>query len=90
MRVLMGDPPDKTDFTVEEGLVDLPPFPDIGTPADLLANRPDLRAQHRRLMAVDYEVAAAIADRFPRLDLSFSYDFQATKIKDLFDAYIST
>lgn len=89
MNVLLGLPPEKIDYEMKEGLVELPPFPNIGTPADLLRNRPDLRAEQRRLMAADYEVAAAIADRFPRLELSISYDFEAMKIKDIFDEQVS-
>ncbi|MGA8165449.1 MAG: TolC family protein [Waddliaceae bacterium] len=89
MRVLMGAAPDDCHFAVKEGLVPLPPFPTIGNPMALLKHRPDLRAQHRRLQAADYEVASAIADLFPRLDLSIAYDFQGKSIKDIFDEKLS-
>ncbi len=45
----------------------LPSFPSLGTPVQLLQNRPDLRAAQRRLIAADYEVAVAVADRFPQI-----------------------
>ncbi|MEN1705536.1 MAG: TolC family protein [Planctomycetota bacterium] len=47
----------------------LPRVPAAGVPADLLANRPDLRAAQRRLVAVDFEIAEAIADRLPRFNI---------------------
>lgn len=40
-----------------------------GLPADLLTNRPDLRAALARVRAADQEVAAALAERFPALNL---------------------
>jgi len=85
MHVLMGSPPNWGEFTPKGELVDLPPFPNVRTPVDLIKYRPDLRAEQRRLMAADYEVAAAIAERLPRLDISLSYDFEATMIRELFN-----
>jgi NodT family efflux transporter outer membrane factor (OMF) lipoprotein len=38
-------------------------------PAIHLAQRPDLRAAQRRVVAADYEVAVALAERLPRLTL---------------------
>lgn len=42
----------------------------IGLPADLLHQRPDITAALLELAAADYELAAALADRLPRLDLT--------------------
>lgn len=50
----------------------LPPLPDTGIPANLLQNRPDLRAAWFQVLAADRETAAAIANRFPRLTLTAS------------------
>jgi len=66
-------------------LSDLPPFPDIGSPASLLFKRPDLRSALLRLQAADYEVAAAVADRYPRLQVSLSYQFSAADFGDVLD-----
>ncbi len=44
--------------------------PPAGIPADLLANRPDVRAAGYRLQAADHQVAAARADRLPSISLS--------------------
>lgn len=49
-----------------------PPFPQTGVPGDLLARRPDLRAQRARIVALDHEVGEAIADRLPTLSIGGS------------------
>lgn len=49
-----------------------PALPDPGVPADLLCNRPDLRAQQARIVALDHEVGEAIADRLPRFTIGGS------------------
>lgn len=89
MATLLGGPPNGEGYIVEDGLVDLPQFPALGRPAELLCFRPDLRAIHQRLESADYLVAAAVADRFPRLTLGIDYDFQSDDIKDLFNNQIS-
>ena len=57
---------------VKEGvytLPNLPVLPGTGIPADLLVKRPDLKVRYRRLVAADYRVAEAVADRLPALKL---------------------
>lgn len=66
-------------------LADLPAFPDIGSPASLILRRPDLRSALLRMQAADYEVAAAVADRYPRLRVSLSYQFSAEDFGDVLD-----
>jgi outer membrane protein TolC len=45
----------------------------LTSPRRLLNDRPDLRAAFLALQAADQAVAAAIADRLPRLSIGFSY-----------------
>ncbi len=66
-----------------EQLPELPAFPSLVKPADLLLTRPDLRAARLRLQSADHEVAAAVADRLPRLSISFDYDFRAVDASEL-------
>lgn len=54
-------------------------LPQIGIPTDLLVNRPDLRALQAELIAADADIAAAIADRLPRLTLSGGYRYTNTE-----------
>lgn len=44
--------------------------PDVGIPADLLRNRPDIRIAERRYYAAVADVGAARADLYPKLSIS--------------------
>lgn len=44
----------------------------VGVPSQLLVRRPDLRAAQNRLIAADFRIAEAVADRFPRFNLTGS------------------
>jgi NodT family efflux transporter outer membrane factor (OMF) lipoprotein len=61
---------------IEGGKLDMLPKPiaqvDTGLPADLLFQRPDLRAAHQRLLAVDARVGAALAQHFPNISIGAS------------------
>jgi outer membrane protein, multidrug efflux system len=63
--------------------------PAAGIPAQLLANRPDVRAAARRLEAADWNVAAARADRLPRIGLSVEAAYQADELSLLFDNWLT-
>ena len=52
LAILMGEAPGTT-YPTPDQLPDLPPLPGIGTPDDLLDNRPELRAARERLGAAD-------------------------------------
>lgn len=63
----------------------LPAFPSLGSPADLIENRPDLKASQFLLAAADKEVAAAIAERLPKIDLNLihqTYDSSLSQIAE--------
>ncbi len=66
----------------------VPPLPALGLPADLLNQRPDLRAARNRVQAADHRIAAALADRFPALRLSASTGFRATSPTELLTNWI--
>lgn len=73
IAVLIGRYPDR-DSAGELNI--LPPTPrsfPAGLPSELIAERPDLTAALRRIEAADTRVAAAIADRFPSINLIGSY-----------------
>ncbi|MBU0730943.1 MAG: efflux transporter outer membrane subunit [Proteobacteria bacterium] len=62
-------------FKLEEANDALRVFPDLpeeiaaGVPAHLVTRRPDVKAAYLRLKAQDAKVAAAVADRFPTINI---------------------
>ena len=88
LAVLTGQPPKAM---VPSGRVALPKpisLPATGIPAELLTQRPDLRAAQRRLVAADYRVAQALASRFPTLGLTGSAGFSAVELSDFFSSVV--
>lgn len=85
LGVLVGRPPQDDVTGPSATLPELPLSPDIGVPASLLANRPDLRAALQRLEAADERIAVAAADRLPTIRLSASAFLQATSLTSLVD-----
>lgn len=70
LAVLVGKPPGAITVNAGDELPKVGPLPGTGIPADLLIRRPDVRAMRRRLVAADYQVAAAVAARLPGLSIS--------------------
>jgi len=70
LAVLLGQAP--TSFRAPPGraLPSLAPLPSTGAPAAWIKRRPDLQAAFLRLQAADHRVAAAVANRLPRVSLS--------------------
>ncbi|MFW6066894.1 MAG: efflux transporter outer membrane subunit [Myxococcota bacterium] len=84
LAVLVGEPPTGEDKPVappRDALPELEPLPRTGVPADLLVNRPDVRAAMKRVQASDEQVAAAIADHLPSLVLSASAGYAWQRIE---------
>jgi len=71
LDVLLGTAPDgQSRIAQEESYPSLPLLPKLGIPADLLLNRPDLRARKAELIAADADIGRAIAEFLPRLTIS--------------------
>jgi outer membrane protein TolC len=69
---------------------DLPPLPATGLQSSLLEIRPDVRSAWLRLLAADQRVAAAAADRLPRLSLTGRASTTAEQIEQLFDDWLAS
>ena len=69
---------------------ELAPTPATGLPAELLQRRPDVAAASLRLAAADADVAAAVADRYPRIDLAAALSTTAENPSGLFDAWLAS
>ncbi|WP_319585007.1 efflux transporter outer membrane subunit [uncultured Pseudodesulfovibrio sp.] len=89
LALLMGKPAGSV--TVPDAEVPEPAkLPGLGLPADLLANRPDVRSAGLALSSADWGVAAARADRLPSLTLSGSGQYTGAQLGTLFDNWILT
>lgn len=77
LDILLGLPPDGQDRTALDTarLTQSARLPTLSVPAQLLAQRPDLKALQRRLVADDYEIAAAMAERYPSVALTGSFSY---------------
>lgn len=58
----------------------------LAVPTLLLRSRPDVAAAEQRLRAADAEIAAAAAERYPRLSLSGTLGLTALAAGDIFDS----
>ncbi len=74
LDVLAGKPADGINRTEldELSLPEPATLAGVALPAELLALRPDLRAAQRRVVAADYDVAVAVAERLPQFTLDGS------------------
>ncbi|HKL00760.1 MAG TPA: efflux transporter outer membrane subunit [Desulfotignum sp.] len=68
----------------------LPKLPHNGLPANLLALRPDVRARGLRLLAADWDAAAARTLRLPDLVLTGNFLFQDNALDLLLNNWILT
>jgi NodT family efflux transporter outer membrane factor (OMF) lipoprotein len=88
LAFFLGKAPDAEIKINRDGLPVLKELPSIGIPADVLSRRPDVRSAGLRLKAVDWKVAAARADRLPRIDLAASLNFNSESLDLLLDNWI--
>ena len=74
-HVLLGQSSESASLAFRHTLPNILKLPKFGIPADLLQNRPDLRQLRRKLVAADYRVAEAVADRLPALKIGGATGF---------------
>jgi len=72
LAILLGQPPTSITFPEQTRLQSLPGLPSTGLPVEVLHRRPDVQTEFYNIQAADARIAAAIADRFPRIDLTGS------------------
>ena len=89
LAILLGYPPQKAAAPRISRLLELPPMPETGLPAQLIRHRPDIRSAYYNVLAADKDIAAAIADRFPRLSLTAGLDTSGGHVRDLFDNWLA-
>lgn len=89
LAVLQGRAADGAIGATERTLPELPPPPQTGLPVALVQRRPDVLRAFHRLGAADAELAAAISDRYPRLNLGATGSSSGGDVSELFDNWIA-
>ncbi|MGM0575708.1 MAG: TolC family protein [Myxococcota bacterium] len=87
VAVLLGRPPTAEVDGEDRNLPAPPPVPETGVPGELVKRRPDVRRAHSLLLAADREMAAAVADRYPRLSLSARAGTEGSTASELFEGW---
>lgn len=64
-------------------------LPAIGIPADVLANRPDVRQAGLSLQSADWSVSAARSDLLPAIRLTASANHSNSELSDVFDNWFA-
>ncbi|MDH3982522.1 MAG: efflux transporter outer membrane subunit, partial [Kiritimatiellaceae bacterium] len=92
LAVLLGRSDLQSLELAQNRLPTLGKLPALGIPADVLANRPDVRQAGLRLQSADWQVSAARADRLPaiRLTASASYGGNNIDASDIFDNWMTS
>lgn len=90
LAILLGVLPDQFPDIAPAPPGELPPLPATGLQSDLIERRPDVRAAWLRLLAADQQVAAAVADRFPRLSLTGRAVTADEHLENLFDDWLAS
>ena len=90
LATLLGKPansfslPDKVKFPL------LPAKPNTGLSSELIQRRPDIRKAYFKIQAADQRIASAIADRFPKISLSASFNSTTPDLHNLFNNWLAT
>ncbi len=86
LALLLGREPN-TLSVVNAELPAPPPVPAVGIPSEVLLQRPDVRAAQLRMVAQDHRIGSAIADRYPRLNLTAGIGGQSFDSINIFEGF---
>ena len=85
IAVLIGQVPSNFSLAPATWNPVVPEVP-LGVPSTLLQRRPDIAAAERRVAAANEQIGIAKSAYYPKLSLSASYGFGASRVADLFSA----
>jgi outer membrane protein, multidrug efflux system len=88
LSILLGKAPQGSLEILRTDLPELAPMPPFGIPADLLENRPDIRAAQFRLKSAGWNLAAAKANRLPNIFFSARGGFSSRHLDLLLDNWL--
>jgi NodT family efflux transporter outer membrane factor (OMF) lipoprotein len=84
MRALAGKLPNDEDQTFDLDALQLPPELPLSLPAQIIEQRPDVRAAAAQLHAANAEVGVAVAAMLPQFSITGQYGGNATQIPWMF------
>lgn len=90
LNLLLGKAPGTLDLSAASRLPQPLPLPQTGLPADLLRERPDIRAAGERLREAGWDLAAARADRLPALRLTGNFEHSGSDAGRIFDNWLAS
>lgn len=90
LSLLLGEVPGSSKLPKVSEIPALPPLPDTGLPVNLLTRRPDIRSSFFKLQAADKRVAAAIANKLPKLSISGELYTSGSRASDLFNNWFTS
>lgn len=90
LAVLTGNAPGTLEIEAGGRFPEINGLPATGLTSDLIQRRPDVRKAYYRLQAADLRIAAAVADRFPKISLSASLDTTAPDLQAFFNNWMAT
>ena len=88
LSILLGRTPDVYWKDKELELKSPPDLPDTGIPSEKLKNRPDLMSAYSSIQAADYRTAEAVADQFPKFNISSSLETSSLQTSRLFEQWL--
>ncbi|MGR5156404.1 efflux transporter outer membrane subunit [Vibrio owensii] len=88
IAVLLGEPLSKVEVRLAEtqAVPAMQNVVPIGLPSDLLQRRPDIRLAEREMAAINEELAASIANQYPKFFLTGAPGVSASSFDDLFSS----
>ena len=90
LAVLEGRPPQNQSPSLPSALPPLPAMPATGLPSELLTRRPDVQATLFRLEAADADLAEAVRDQYPRIDLAAAITTAGENPAQLFSSWLAS
>jgi outer membrane protein, multidrug efflux system len=90
LRLLTGGGPPNSFNSLSETIPTIQAAHSQIDPRRLLRYHPTVQRAMFQLQAADYDVATAVAERLPRIQLSLGLDFRASDISDLIDQSLAS
>ncbi len=90
LATLLGQPINTQILSTKTKFPLLPLQPDTGLSSELIQRRPDIKKAYLKVQAADQRIASAIADRFPKISLSASFNSSTPDLQSLFNNWLAT